>query len=65
VGGTPTPPTPPTRKGREEKLRKDHIKALDKGDLVFIIFGLFLMFQNPLILAHDLKKIVKLTSVKI
>jgi hypothetical protein len=28
-----------SRKRREEKIRKDHIKALDKGDLVFIIFG--------------------------
>jgi hypothetical protein len=27
-------------KGWEEKIRKDHIKALDKGDLVLIIFGL-------------------------
>jgi hypothetical protein len=27
------------RKGREEIFRKDHIKGLDKGDLVFIIFG--------------------------
>jgi hypothetical protein len=26
-------------KGWEEKIRKDHIKALDKGDLVLIIFG--------------------------
>jgi hypothetical protein len=26
-------------KGRKEKLRKDHIIALDKGNLVFIIFG--------------------------
>jgi hypothetical protein len=25
-------------KGWEEKIRKDHIKALDKGDLVLIIF---------------------------
>jgi hypothetical protein len=28
-----------SRKRREEKIRKDHIKALDKGDLVFIIFA--------------------------
>jgi hypothetical protein len=26
-------------KGWKEKIRKDHIKALDKGDLVLIIFG--------------------------
>jgi hypothetical protein len=27
-------------KGWKEKIRKDHIKALDKGDLVLIIFGM-------------------------
>jgi hypothetical protein len=30
-------------KGWEEKIRKDHIKALDKGDLVLIIFVLGLL----------------------
>jgi hypothetical protein len=30
-----------SRKGRKEKIRKDHIKALDKGDLVLIIFALY------------------------
>jgi hypothetical protein len=28
-----------SKKGTKEKIRKDHIKALDKGDLVLIIFG--------------------------
>jgi hypothetical protein len=30
-------------KGWEEKIRKDHIKALDKGDLVLIIFAFALL----------------------
>jgi hypothetical protein len=37
-----------SQKGREEKIRKDHIKALDKGDLVLIIIGLelWLLINN-------------------
>jgi hypothetical protein len=34
------------RKGREEIFRKDHIKGLDKGDLVFIIFAAYEVYED-------------------
>jgi hypothetical protein len=43
-----------SRKSGEEKIRKDHIKALDKGDLVFIIF-------DPIML-RDLQNLEDLKS---
>jgi hypothetical protein len=43
-------------KGWEEKIRKDHIKAFDKGDLVLIIFDH--APKNDLLRSKIIKKMI-------